>query len=226
MEVITLDALAEKSFKKGLKSIKINFDLSIRYIEKACMLNHHNWQYRFKLATLNADIYKYKESNNLYKEVMFIDPTKTICYYFMACNYTSMKLYDDAIMNFRKYIFTDTEGIYFKEAIKFIEKLNDKFTYNKNFNNNIKELISEAEENIRDNNYDMAIEKFEKILLDSPLIIKVRNVLSLLYFYKGRIEDAIFMASSVLKIDRRDIHANRNLEIYMYELQRDDVVIN
>lgn len=220
MKIIPFNKAANISFNKGLRYFNTNIDKSIRYIQKACSIDPYNSEYKFSLAGAYAQLNKMEESNRLLKEIMILDSDMTICYFALGCNYLDLDEADEAIKNFRKYIFMDRDGEYFEEAQDSILYLKEKNIFMDHHVNgsNLKNLISKAKECISGKQYDIAINYLEEILVENPSVTSVRNLLSLSYFYEGRIQDAIFMAYSVLKNDEYNLNANCNLVTYYYVL--------
>lgn len=220
MKIIPFNKAANISFNKGLRYFNTNLDKSIRYIQKACSIDPYNSEYKFSLAGAYAQLNKMEESNKLLKEIVILDSDMTICYFALGCNYLDLNEAGEAIKNFRKYIFMDRDGEYFEEAQDSIMYLKEKSIFLKQHinNNNLKTLISRAKECISSKQYGIAIRYLEEILIENPSVTSVRNLLSLSYFYEGRIQDAIFMAYSVLKNDAYNLHANCNLATYYYVL--------
>jgi tetratricopeptide (TPR) repeat protein len=230
MKIITLNKIAHKSFEKGLIYLYKDIYKAIYYLTKACDIENYNSEYKFNLALAYAYINNYEESNKILKKVMFWNPNITTCYFMLGCNYSCMGENLDAFLNLKKYIKLDENGSYVKEANELINiiSLDENMEHINEYVNepNYLNLTHDIKKFIKHNQYKEAIECLEKILMNKPLNLSARNILSLLYFYERRLDEAIAMANSVLKIDSKDMHASRNLAVYYYTLKFSNSKVN
>lgn len=219
MKVIPFHKMADTSFKKGISYIDTDIFKAISYIEKAKLLNPYNSEYSFSLGMLYFECFEFQKSIDRFKSAMFWNPNMTEGYYWIGKIYLKNKKNSKAARYFTKYLLFDRQFSFKEEVNNYLKDLKYKRTVGKMGKEDVKEqkhtsMIYVLNEYIEQKQYYKAEKYLEAMLYEDPMFIMARNALALVYFYEGKIDEAIYMTYSALRINKKDVCASRNLDIY------------
>jgi len=175
----------------GIYLMTKQVELSVQNLQKAFELSPENEWYT--LAYLNAlhAAQRYEEVEDILKQKMDMEPEQVEWEYQLANVYLSME-----------------KG---KKAIKTLERIEKERGYSD------KVSLLKASVYEKDEEYDLALEELEKVMLVFPEAIQLRAVAADLCQKSGRKEEAAAYYREILEVDSTNTYALRNLTDYYLE---------
>ncbi len=193
-------------------------------IRKAVEMEPEDYDYSLCLAEILTELTKYEESNRiLFEMIEWRDEVSAECFFCLGCNFMGLNDIPKAQESFEKYMQVQPEGEYREEVEDFLyyfdedewedypEDITEKEAYIKAREG--KRYLDRAE-------YEKAIEVLESIEDTTGEMAFAKNNLALAYYCQKDMPKAIETSKKVLKKNKKDLHANCNMAVFMYEIDR------
>ena len=189
-----------------------------------------NFDYAAGMADIYTELEFFEESNALIYEALRKNPKRAKeCTFLMGCNYMGLSYLSNADRCFRKYLADYPNG-------EFTEEIENFFKFIKNESPDADDIllstkdvyeyarISKARQLIANKKENVSIEIYKDILADDPENTVALNDLSLAYYAKNDLDNAIACAKEVMGIDEENITALSNLIIF-YKAVGDELAV-
>lgn len=224
-KVLPFDQNGQFYYKKAQKYIDSNnYVDALSFYRKAVDKDPENLNYKMDLAQVFSEMNYYDESNRLLFLVFQKEKNKSECYFGLGCNFMALREYEKAEECFDRYLKIDSEGMYAEDVDDLLDLLRstEYFTEEEFYFGNLspaKERLYKSANKGRElldaGEYKKAIKCMEKVVKKDPMLVFVRNNLSLAYYCEGDTDKAIEMTKDILAEYPQNIHANCNLAIML-----------
>ena len=190
------------------------------FYRKAREIDPDNFDYAAGMADIYTELEFFEESNAVIYEAMRKHPKRAKeCTFLMGCNFMGLSYLTNADKCFRKYMEDFPNGEFTEEIQNFFKFINSNDGYSDDVLLSAKDVyeyakITKARQLIASKKEDASIEIYRDILSNDPLNTIALNDLSLAYYAKGDIENAVKCAKEVVDIDEENITALSNLIIF------------
>jgi len=200
------------------------------FYRKAREIDPDNFDYATGLADIYTELEFFEESNAVIYEALRKHPKRAKeCTFLMGCNFMGLSYLSNADICFKKYLEDYPEGEFVSEIDNFFKfigagesDMDDVMLSAKDVYEYAK--ISKARQLIANKKEDESITIYQEILAYDADNTIVLNDLSLAYYAKGDIENAVISARKALDIDGENITAISNLIIF-YKALNDELAV-
>jgi tetratricopeptide (TPR) repeat protein len=224
-KVLPFDQNGQFYYKKAQKFIDSNnYVDALSFYRKAVDKDPENVNYKMDLAQVFSEMNYYDESNRLLFLVLQKEKNKSECYFGLGCNFMALREYEKAEECFDRYLKMDSEGMYAEDVDDLLDLLRstEYFTEEEFYIGSLSpakeklyKLANKGRELLDAGEYKKAIKCMEKVVKKDPVLVFVRNNLSLAYYCEGNTDKAVEMTKDILIEYPKNIHANCNLAIML-----------